>query len=396
MALPMYVAYGKPWGTVSKAMIKHYQELALSGAGSIVVESTLIDASRWTSTRMVQLDKQESVEGLKIIAKLINRAGAAAGCQINHPGRFAPTRRPPAPSEVPIQFQMSPKMRLTFQILAKTKPHILPAILESHSPRSMTLDEIKKTINQYAAAAEKIKGAGFDFVELHGATGYLLTQFVSKRTNKRHDIYGGSFENRVRFPLEVVDAVREAVGSDYPVGYRFLADEWLPDGFSLDEARVFARKLEERGIAYISVTAGTYESLIKPKVIAQSQKSGYMIELAEAIKKEVSIPVIAAGRIAWPLIAERILEKNKADAVGLGRGLFADNRWAIKAITGREKEIIVCDPKCNACFVYVMQEKPAFCPQWPPDKIKKRREFLKESSFKNFKQENSFEKVSTY
>lgn len=396
MALPVYVAYGNTSGTVSDAMIRHYEELALSGAGAVVVESTLIDASEWISTRMVQLDKKESVEGLKIIAGLIKKAGTTAGCQINHPGRFAPTQRPPAPSEVPVKFKMSPKMRFTFQILAKTKPHILPSILGSHLPRSMTLNEIKKTINQYAAAAEKIKKGGFDFVELHGATGYLLTQFISKRTNKRNDLYGGSFKNRVRFPLQVVDAVREAVGSDYPVGYRFLAEEWVPDGFTLDEARIFARLLEKRGIAYISVTAGTYESLVKPKVIVQSQKAGYMVELAEAIKKEVSVPVIASGRIAWPLLAEKILEKNKADAAGLGRILFADNRWAIKAITGREREIIECDPKCNNCLICVMLERPAFCPQWPPDKIKKRREFLIESNIKHFNRENVFEQASTY
>ena len=124
---------------------------------------------------------------------------------------------------------------------------------------------------QYARAAFRVKKAGFDLVELHGGTGYLLAQFVSPRTNKRGDRYGGRIENRIKFPLEVLKGVKDLVG-DFPVGYRFLADEWLPDGLHLNESRVLAKALEENGVAYISVMGGTYESFFLPEIIKKSRR----------------------------------------------------------------------------------------------------------------------------
>jgi len=171
--------------------------------------------------------------------------------------------------------------------------------------------------------------AGFDMVELHGGTGYLLSQFVSPRSNKREDAYGGAIENRIRFSLEVLKRVKDLVG-DFPVGYRFLADEWLPDGLHLEESTVLAKALEENGVAYISVMGGTYESFFLPDIIKNTQRPGYMVSLAAAIKKEVKVPVTTAGRISTPLRAESILQEKKADLIGLARMLWVDPDWPKK------------------------------------------------------------------
>mgnify|MGYP000648683684 CR=1 FL=1 len=352
MALPLYVGYGNPDGTVSEAMVKHYRELAAGGAGAVVVESTLVAPHGWAALRMVRVYDAGVLPGLTRLAAAIRESGALAGCQINHPGRYARVSEPLAPSPV-------------------------PAGPGAPVPRAMTLSDIQETIAAYAAAARRVKDAGFDFVELHGATGYLLVQFVSPHTNKRDDQYGGSLANRLRFPLEVVAAVRDAVGPDYPVGYRFLADEWLPGGFTLEEAQIFARELEKAGVAYLSVTGGTYDSMFLPEVAARAREEGYMVELARAIKQEVSIPVVAAGRIGRPEFAEEILATGNADLVGLGRALLADPTWPRKAAAGRREAITPCPLECSGCFDQVMKDRPVFCVRWPLEKMRQRRDLLR-------------------
>lgn len=260
--------------------------------------------------------------------------------QINHAGRFAYVRDPVAPSSVPAFGKI---------------------------PRPLTKKEITAIQKQYAKAALRVKKAGFHLVELHGGTGYLLAQFVSPRTNQRIDAYGGSIQKRIKFPLEVLKRVKDMVG-DYPVGYRFLADEWLPDGLRVEESRVLAKALEENGVAYISVMGGTYESFLLPEIIKKSRKPGYMVSLASAIKKEIKSPVITAGRISTPALADTILEEKKADLVGLARMLWVDPGWVVKARQGRDRSIIKCNPKCSACFQLVMQGKPALCPRWKKEK----------------------------
>jgi 2,4-dienoyl-CoA reductase-like NADH-dependent reductase (Old Yellow Enzyme family) len=212
-----------------------------------------------------------------------------------------------------------------------------------------------------------VQKAGFDAVELHGGTGYLLAQFASPWTNRRTDVYGGPIEKRIRFPVEVLKEVKNLVG-DFPVGYRFLAEEWLPDGLRVEESKVLAKALEENGVAYISVMGGTYESFFAPEVIKNSRKPGYMVSLAKAIKEEVEVPVITAGRISTPALAESILKEKKADLIGLARMLWVDPDWPRKAREGRDGSIIKCSPKCDACLQFVMQGKPAFCPRWKKEK----------------------------
>ncbi len=335
---PLYLGYAGEGGKVSALILHHYRLMARSGAALIVVENAAVAAGGMGSPRTLRCDHGRFVGGLRTLADAIQQEKARAGLQINHAGRFAYAADPVAPSAVPAF---------------------------GRTPRDLSRREIIAVQKQFAAAAQRVQQAGFDLVELHGGTGYLLAQFVSPRTNQRLDAYGGSLANRMRFPLETLKRVQDAVGG-FPVGYRFLSHEWLPGGLELAESVVFARALSDNGVAYLSVMGGTYESFFLPEVVRRSKKPGYMVALAQAVKKHVSVPVIAAGRISSPQLAESVLDKGQADLVGLARMLWADPQWVKKARQGREGEIVKCSPKCNACMELVMKGRPAFCTRWDP------------------------------
>ena len=337
---PLFLGYAGPGGNISTLLLTHYREMAKSGAAMIVVENASITAAGSGSQRTIRCDHNRYIKGLEKLAQGIKEQKTRAALQINHAGRFAFTPGPVAPSAV--------------QTFGRT-------------PRELTKREISTIQKQYAAAAKRAKAAGFDLVELHGGTGYLLSQFVSPRTNKRLDNYGGTIEDRIRFPLEVVKRVKDTVGN-FPVGYRFLVDEWLEDGLHKNESMVLANALAKEGVAYLSAMGGTYESFFLPEIVKKSRRPGYMVHLAGAIKKEVKIPVIAAGRISTPAKAEKILIDGKADLIGLARMLWVDPAWPEKARSGLEKAIIKCSPNCNACMELVMKGRPAFCPRWDKEK----------------------------
>lgn len=342
---PLYLGYAAKGGMVSKMLLDHYRLMAQSGVAMVVVENATVDHPAGSgSNRTLRVDTDANLDGLKRLAAAIKKEGALACLQINHAGRFAHAAgQPVAPSAVE-----------TF----------------GHMPRSLEKSEIPGIVEKYAAAAARAKTAGFDLVELHGGTGYLLAQFLSPRTNRRNDEYGGSLKNRQRFALAVVAAVKKEVGA-FPVGYRFLADEWLPDGLQLAESRQFAKDLAHAGIAYISAMGGTYESFSRPEIVERSKQEGYMLDLAEAVRSSVDVPVIAAGRLATGAFAEEAIAKGKTDLIGLARVLWADPQWPQKVREGRETEIVHCNPDCGeACMHMVMKGRPAFCVAWPPEKMK--------------------------
>lgn len=338
---PLYTGYASSDGRPTPLLLEHYATMGASGLAMVVVESCAVHPSGVGSPRMLRAYGDSSVSDLSLIADAVHRGGALACCQINHAGRFALIDEPLSASPVPVF---------------------------GRTPRELSIAEIGSLVEAYAGAAVNVVEAGFDMVELHGGTGYLLSQFISPRTNKRTDEFGGSLEGRMKFPLDVLDAVRNAVGPDVPVGYRFLADEWLPDGLGAAEAVVLAKALERRGVAYLSVTAGTYESFFLPEVVERSARPAYMADLAAGVKRAVSVPVIAAGRIATPGLAERILAGSQADIVGLARVILADPEWVRKTVEGRESDIVQCQPGCDACMSQVMQGKSVICAAWPAEK----------------------------
>jgi len=342
---PLYLGYAGKGGTVSQMLLEHYRLMAESGAAMVVVENSTVDHPTGSgSNRTLRADTDDNLDGLTRLAETIKQEGALACLQINHAGRFAhATGEPVAPSAVE-----------TF----------------GRTPRALERREIQGIIDKYANAAARTKAAGFDIVELHGGTGYLLAQFLSPRTNRRTDEYGGTLENRQRFALEVVKRVRESVGG-FPVGYRFLAEEWLPDGLQLEESRQFAKRLAQAGIAYISVMGGTYESFSLPEIVERSKQEGYMLNLTAEIRKEVDVPVIGAGRLATGAFADRAIGEGKVDLIGLARVLWADPQWPGKVRDGREADIVHCNPDCgDACMQMLMKGNPAYCVEWSPEKMK--------------------------
>lgn len=348
MMTPLYLGYANPDGTVSSLLLDHYREMAASGAAAIVVEHTGVDPSGLGSPYMLRIDDARFIPGLSNLARAIQAEGALAFLQLNHTGRYAYTPERLAPSPV------------------KTGDVV---------PQEMTQKDIEQVVRAFAAGAGRAREAGFDGVEIHGGTGYLIVQFLSPRTNHRTDQYGGTLQNRMRFPLEVVDAVLKEAGQDYPVGYRFLADEWLPDGLHPEETAVYARELGNRRVAYLSVMAGTYDAFVLPEYQQREKEEAYMARFASEIKKAVSgTPVVTAGRIQSPETAERILQEGAADLIGLARVLLADPLWPQKAQGIVPGPIVACEPACSLCMRRTMKGKPAFCSQWD----KERREaFLK-------------------
>ncbi len=338
---PLYVGQANEDGTVSQATIDHYVRRAAGGVALVVVEATSVSPnSDGAVTYILKAHDEKYIPGLSKLASAIKENGAISALQIFHAGRYS--GKQPCLSASAVSFSPAPDVTIT--------------------SKEMTLEEIEQAIGEFASAAKRVKNAGFDMVELHGATGYLITQFISPLTNKRTDSYGGSLENRLRFPLEILKAVKEATDGDFPVGIRFLADDFLPDGFSLENAKVFAKKLEESGIAYISITGGVYDSWMLPEIQQKLQEKGSLAYLAGEIKDTVSVPVFAGNRIASPDVAEEIIRSGKADAVALGRPLLRDPDYSQKAAESHPEEIEECI-SCFGCLQLVIKGERVRCVQ---------------------------------
>jgi len=238
-------------------------------------------------------------------------------------------------------------------------PSPLPSRLTRETPREMTKEDIERVKEDYARAARRVREAGFDFVEILACTGYLISQFLSPIVNRRKDEYGGDFENRMRFGLEVVREIRREVGPDFPVIVRVAGNEFMDGGLANQEARVFSQRLEEAGADLINVTGGWHETRI-PQITMGLPRGGFTY-LAQGIKQAVSIPVMACNRINDPLLADRILRDGQADLIGFARGLIADPELPHKARAGRFEEINYCIACNQGCFDPIFEQKPQTC-----------------------------------
>ncbi len=338
---PLYLGYANPDGTASPLLLDHYEAMADSGISLLVVENAAVDERGLGSPLMLRVDDDVYLRGLTSLARTIKQRGPFVFLQLNHAGRYAYMDTRIAPSAVP---------------------------LGKIVPQEMREKDIAATVVAFAEGAARAKAAGFDGVELHGGTGYLLSQFLSPRLNRRVDGYGGSPERRMRFPLEVVAAVKDRVGPDYPVGYRFLADELYPGGLKLEESLPFAGELKKAGVAYISVMAGVHESFKVTPYKEMEKEEGYMVPFAAAVRKAVpGMAVIAAGRLQTPAFSESVLLEGKTDLIGLARVLFADPRWPKKAEGLIDEPIIPCEVVCDLCTRMVMLGRAAYCSQWPEE-----------------------------
>ena len=191
----------------------------------------------------------------------------------------------------------------------------------------MTTEDRERIIVNFGEAAARACEAGFDMIELHGANGYLLCQFLSPFTNKNQSDVGGDFKKRTAFPLAVFREIRQKVPDDFPVGFRLLLREWVPGGIDLPEALSWAGLLEKEGIAYLSATVGTYNSIFSSRALKQMGRPGYLRADMKKLTKAVQVPTIVSGRIIKPSLAEKLIRKSVADLVGLGRPIRVDMDW---------------------------------------------------------------------
>ena len=325
-------------GFANERFNEFYWRRAEGGAGLIFVGGCRFD-EYGGSPGMMSLQTDEFIAGYREFTDGMHKRGAKVGVQLYHAGAYAHSiandgREALAPSAVLSKF---------------TK----------EMPKEMTKSEMKEVISKWEDAAVRAKAAGFDIVEISASAGYLISQFLSPKTNLRTDEYGGSWEKRTRFPLEVVAAIREAVGEDYPICVRIAGNDFVPGSNGNDETVLFAKLLEDAGVDLINVTGGWHEAII-PQLTGDLPRAGFTY-LAAAVKDAVSIPVAASNRINDPAVAERVLATGEADLVSLGRPLIADPDWPKKTMTDECSVIRRCVACNQGCLAKTFFAEPVEC-----------------------------------
>ncbi|MCL4535467.1 MAG: NADH:flavin oxidoreductase [Bacteroidetes bacterium] len=340
---PIVTIYCGPNGEVTDRLVAYLAERAASGIGLVIAEAAFVEMRGRGFPGELGIHDDALLPGLRRLVSTLKACGARTAIQLMHAGRRTSTQaaqeRPVAPSAIPT--------------------------VNGEKPRALRVEEIEALPEAYGAAARRAAAAGFDAVEVHMAHGYLLNEFISPISNRRRDRYGGSLENRLRLPLAVLRRVREVLGPEYPLFVRISADEFVEGGMRLPDWQRVAPILVANGADLIDVSSGIPESTVMGSAGLLSApprtQPGYMLHLAEGIKRAVSVPVIAAGRIHDPALAERALEEGKADLIGVARGLLADPAWAKKAAEGRAGEIVMCT-MCGRCHRDLRSYKPITCP----------------------------------
>jgi 2,4-dienoyl-CoA reductase-like NADH-dependent reductase (Old Yellow Enzyme family) len=296
----------------------HYAARATGGTGLILVEATAVSPEGRISPADLGIWNDTQVEALRRIARFLKEHGTVPGIQLGHGGRKASTKRPwegrgpVAPDDHGWQ---------------PLGPSPVPFGEGYPVPVELTVEQIKEVVGQFADAARRALDAGFEVVEVHGAHGYLISSFLSPHSNHRTDAYGGSFENRTRLALEVVDAVRAVWPEELPVFFKISATDWLgEEGWTPDETVRFAALLQEHGVDLLDVSSGGNGGPAEIPV-----GPGYQVPFAARVKAETGLPVAALGLITEPEQAEKILANGEADAVLLGRELLRDASWARRA-----------------------------------------------------------------
>ena len=325
-------------GKLNDRYLDYFKERAAGGAGLVTVGPVGVDFIG-SGAIALSLAGDDAIPDFKKLTGIIKDGGARAWIQLFHAGAyshpmFVDGRQPIAPSAV-------------FSRYSQT------------TPREMTLEDIHQVQQAFARAAERAKEAGFDGVEILASAGYLVNQFLSPRTNQRSDHYGGSFENRVRFPRELIELLRERLGPDYPLTIRMAGNDFVRDSNTDRETPEFAKIYEQAGVDAINVTGGWHESRV-PQLPMHLPRSAFAF-LALNIKKAVSVPIIASNRISDPGSAEQIIKDGYADMVNLGRVLIADPQWPQKAFEGRADEIRPCVGCSQGCTDEVFNGRPVFC-----------------------------------
>jgi len=339
--LALTTGYNEPDNTVGDRIINFYAERAKGGVGLIIVPFTAVDIA---SPAQPGLFHGRFIPGARRLSDAVHAHGAKIAAQLLTQYHWA-TSEGSAPEVVgpsPILNQM---MRCT--------------------PKALTIGEIHRLVEEHAKAAWRAREAGFDAVELPIVGGYLLNRFLSPHSNKREDEYGGSLENRLRLPLEIIEAIKQSAGEDYAIICRLSVEEFMEGGHTIEDSKKVAAVLEASGVEAINVYVGWHECPVP--TVQMLVPRGAFVYLAEDIKKVVNIPVIAANRINDPILADKILSEGKADLIGMARALLADPELPNKARGGKTDEIVPCIA-CSHCLAEILSaykdwEKPVstFC-----------------------------------
>jgi 2,4-dienoyl-CoA reductase-like NADH-dependent reductase (Old Yellow Enzyme family)/thioredoxin reductase len=325
-------------GSITDATIEHYRRRAAGGPAMVIMEACAVSPEGIVSPHQPVIYDDRYVGGLSKIAAAIKKEGAVPALQIHHGGRQISAkvihRKPLAPSPLPCPF-----------IRGDVEP--------------LTIDGIQNLVQKFGDAAARSCQAGFELIEIHGAHGYLVNQFLSGFSNIRKDDYGGDVAGRTRFAREIVEEICQRIDKAVPVSFKISAEEYVDGGLTTGESIEILKILIHAGIDVVQVSAGndvTPEWISQPMFMAKA----CLVESAYQVKKALDIPVMAVGRINDPHIADQIIRQEKADLVCIGRGLLADPEMPLKAKSGRLDEIRTCIA-CNTCMQSIFKKGRIEC-----------------------------------
>ncbi len=333
----MHLGY-TPEGEVTDRLVDFYGLRAKGGVGLIVVGGCPVD-EHGGMAGMIAMNHDKYIPGLSRLTFTVRAEGAKIAAQLYQAGRYTHS-----------------------SMIGGEKPFSASAVrsrLTGETPRALGLEEIPKVQDRFAEAAARARKADFDAVEILGSAGYLISQFLSPITNLREDRYGGSLENRMRFGIEVVEKVREAVGPDYPILMRLAGNDFMEGGCTNREARIFASELEKAGVDCFNVTGGWHETRV-PQLSSFVPRRAFTY-LAQGIRSVVGVPVLASNRVNDPGLAEEILRDGEADLVTMARGLIADPFLPQKTLSGKPDRVYRCIACNQGCFDSIFSFKPAGC-----------------------------------
>jgi len=325
-------------GSISDATIEHYRRRAAGGPAMVIVEACSVSPEGVVSAHQARIYEDRFVDGLARIASAIKEEGSVPAVQIHHGGRQTSIkvikRKPLAPSPLPC-----------------------PAIRGDVEP--LSIDGIQQLVTKFGQAAQRAYQAGFELIEIHGAHGYLINQFLSQFSNIREDEYGWNTAGRTRFAREIVEEVRRRLGHEFPISFKISAEEYVPNGLTTKESIEILKILAAAGIDIVQVSAGND---VTPEWICQPMfmEKACLVNSAEQVKKALDIPVMTVGRINDLYIANQIITQKKADLVCIGRGLLADPEMPKKAQEGRQDEIRTCIA-CNTCMESIFKKGRIEC-----------------------------------
>ena len=310
-------------------LIRLYKTWADGGIGLSVTGNVMIDRTALGEPKNVVLDRHSFISLFEQWAAAGKKNGSSIWIQLNHPGKQTPrflTKEPVAPSAIPLTKGLEKSF---------------------NTPRALTEPEILEIIEKFGQSAALAKQAGFSGVQIHGAHGYLVSQFLSPHHNQRTDQWGGSLDNRMRFVLSVYRKIREKVGNDYPVGIKLNSADFMKSGFSQEDSMVVVKQLQKEGIDLVEISGGTYESpsMVGYKVKESTLKrEAYFLEYAEKVREEIDVPFVVTGGFRSRGAMESALKSGATDMIGLGRPLAVDPAFPNELLANNTAAIAFKEP----------------------------------------------------